>query len=68
MVLNLLRLHRLARNGDGLSPALRDLLARREAIEADPRIVVLHPGVAAPPARGGATAFPGATTAFPRKR
>lgn len=68
MVLNLLRLHHIARNGDGLSPAIRELLVRREAVETNPKVVVLHPGIAAGPAHVTAAGAPAAATAFRRKR
>jgi hypothetical protein len=45
-MLNLLRLHQLARKGDGLDPAIHALLARRAAVEGDPKVAVLHPGLA----------------------
>jgi len=44
-MLNLLRLHNLARHGDGLDPAIHELLVRRATIEGDPKVAVLHPGL-----------------------
>jgi hypothetical protein len=52
-MLNLLRLHQLARKGDGLDPAIHALLDRRAAIETNPKVAVLHPGVAFGRANGG---------------
>lgn len=48
---NLLALHRLTRNGDGLNPALQNLLSLRAAIEADPKVTILYPDRSFAPAR-----------------
>lgn len=45
-MLNLLSLHQLARNGDGLNPTIHALLVRRAAIEGNPKVAILHPGIA----------------------